>query len=336
MNDYQYNEYVGHETLKKEYKLFTFYPKGTSIDQNNESLCEHLLTSGQWVFNEQVLDNINFYLENYIPKYAAAYINSNCEGEMFIGISDDGFVKGIPYKGDLCERIIKNKIDSILGSDLLISSSDINKYIDTELIKVNTNKFKFNKSHNKIVEKYFNQKKKYRIMMDKFHEKKKSWSKIMDNYTTKLHYLLNTEKTRKQFLDYVIEQDPSNDKIINLLKSNEKFNQISGEQVARFKKDKSTVWYWLTRWKDNMTDHVKEFKPPHPPYTQRLFAINIITTLVDMIPHWLEKDDINLYLIKVTFKKPVNNIKIKYKSDIGYLSCFRNIYDDDEPYCQSY
>ena len=38
MNNYQYNEYVGHETLKKEYKLFTFYPKGTNIDQNNDKI----------------------------------------------------------------------------------------------------------------------------------------------------------------------------------------------------------------------------------------------------------------------------------------------------------
>ena len=341
MSTYKYNQYQGPETISKEYKLFTLHPKGTNIDPNDEVFAENLIKSGKWIFNQPVLDNINFYIENYLPKYTAAFLNKKSEilkGEMYFGITNDGYVQGIPYFGDINQDKIKEKVLETLKSNLLKSSSDLSKYVSVEIIKVDTTDFQLKKSHNKIIENYFFQKKKYNSSIRKYNARKKIWCRLMDYFGSKLHILLNSPQSRKQFLNYVIEKDPTNEKIINLIKSNVVFNPISGYRVHKLKNDKSTIWYWITNWKDYMSDHVKEFKPKTPTYTQRLFPMNIIITSVDMIPHWLDKSNINLYLIKFSFIKPDFDIEIKYKSifEDEYVSCFRNTYQDEEPYCHPF
>merc|ERR1711916_133367 len=151
----KYNEYKGPETIDIEYKLFTFHPRGTEVDPNDEQFAENLLTTGRWIFNKPVINNIDFYIESYLPKYTAAFLNHESEstkGEMDFGISDDGFIQGIPFKGELDEKYIFDKVDSVLKSNLLKANTDISKYVSVEISKVDTIDFQFKKSHNKIIE----------------------------------------------------------------------------------------------------------------------------------------------------------------------------------------
>ena len=78
-----------------------------------------------------------------------------------------------------------------------------------------------------------------------------------------------------------------------------------------------------------------EFRPSPPIFTHRTYPINIIVTLVDMIPQWLDKDKINLYLIKFSFEKPKKDFQIKYKQDDDYYSIYRSLDFWDEPTCQT-
>ena len=333
--DYKFNQFCGPETLSKEYKLFTFHPGGVNIDPNEESKSEDLLQSGEWIYNLSVLKNIDFYLEYYLPKYTSAFLNSESIdgiGEMFIGISNDGLVKGIPYKGSLDKNIIKEKVNNILKSDLVQSEIDISKYVKLDVIEVDNSDFKLNDEHQNLVENYFFQKKEYLSKINEYKKRKNIWCKVMMFYCDKLHNLLNKTVTRKQFLEYVIDKDPDNYNVINILKSDFIFNQNAIGNIGILKHKEKSLWYWLTKWKDDVTENIMKFRPSPPPYTQRVFAINIITTLVDMIPIWLDKADINLYLIKITFHKPEINPNIQYKFNSEYVSCYRNLFDD-EPYC---
>ena len=341
MSIYKYNDYKGPERLDMEYKLFTLHPKGTDVDPNDEHLAEKLLITAKWQFNNPVINNIDYYIDTYLPKYAAAFLNQESEpkkGEMYFGMTDDGFVQGIPYQGQLNKKRIYEKIKSVLSSDSIKADTDVSKYISVEITQIDTSDFQFTKNHNKIIENYFLQKKEYVLKKKKYQLRKYVWCKLMDYFGTRLNILLNTSASRKQFLSYVISKDPYNNKIISLLKSNKQFKPITGAQVHILKHDKTSIWYWLTRWKDEMSDHIKEFKPETPIYSHRVLPLNIIITTVDMIPHWLDKSDINLYLIKFTFSKPDYNINIKYKSDSSdsYISCYRNVFDNDEPYCHPF
>ena len=113
MSIYEYNEYKGPETIDMEYKLFTLHPKGTDVDPNDEHLAEKLLTTAKWQFNQPVINNIDYYIENYLPKYAAAFLNQESDpekGEMYFGMTDDGFVQGICCIHELVEHFVRPSI----------------------------------------------------------------------------------------------------------------------------------------------------------------------------------------------------------------------------------
>ena len=78
-----------------------------------------------------------------------------------------------------------------------------------------------------------------------------------------------------------------------------------------------------------MIDFLKEIKPTPPQgISSNLYPSSIITTAVDMIPKWIHKEKINLYLFKFKFIKPAEDIDIKYLSESFYKSCYRCNIDD--------
>jgi len=340
MSIFCYNDYNGPETVDKEYKLFTFHPRGTTIDPNDETYAEDLLRSGKWIFNEPVMENLDFYLKTYLPKYTTAFLNRCSEsenGEMYIGISDDGFIQGIPYQGEIDPELIKSKVNTILDSNLISSDYNLKEYIDVEVIKVDTTNFSFLPEHNNIIEDYFIQKEIYTQKLNKYVAKKKKWCHMMDYYGDKLHVLLNEPGSRIELLKYVVLNAPENKNLQRLLRSSYKFEQKSGDEVFTLKQDENSVWYWLTRWKDEMSDFVKTLKPQPPPgISNRIYPLNIITTIVDMIPHWINhsSNNINLFLIKISFQKPNLDLGITYKGVDGeYIYCYRST-QESGPFCQ--
>ena len=120
---------------------------------------------------------------------------------------------------------------------------------------------------------------------------------MMDYYGDKLHVLLNEPGSRLELLKYVVLNAPENKNLQRLLRSSYKFEQKSGDEVFTLKQDENSVWYWLTRWKDEMSDFVKTLKPQPPPgISNRIYPLNIITTIVDMIPHWINHSSNNINL----------------------------------------
>lgn len=338
MTQFYYNDYNGPETIHKEYKLFTLHPMGSSLDINDESYAEKLFIDGTWIYNDSVIQNLNFYLETYLPKYTTAFLNSSShtdKGEMYFGISDDGIIHGIPYKGELNKNKILDKVKEILNSDKLKTNANLKDLIDIEIIRINTTNYDKICNHNYIIENYFVQKKIYKALMNKFIKRRKKWINIMEHYSDKLYCLINNKNTRQELINYIIIKDPSKKKIIRLLKSNYVFPEKSGEEINILKNDKNDVWYWLTTWKDDMTDFVKSFKPKPPQgISNSLYPHNVITTLVEMIPKWISNNrDLNLFLIKFTFQKPKNDIIISYKGNFGeYTDCYRCLIEG-EPCC---
>jgi len=342
MPPFQYNECNGPETAQTEYKLFTFHPKGTSLDPNDESYTDNLIRSGDWVFNQQVECNLEFYLNTYIPKYTTAFLSHDSEtknGEMYFGVSDDGFIQGIPYQGELDIESIRTKVNTILDSDLIQSNYNLKDYVKTDLIKIDISDFILSLEHQKTIDDYFKYKKIYNEKLAKYLEKKKKWCQKMDYYSDRLQSLLNNIESRSALLQYIIINAPDNKKLHSLLLSSYQFTTKTGEEVCILKENKDSVWYWVTRWKDEMSEVVKPTKPHPPPgLCNRVYAHNIITTIVDMIPHWLNNssNNINLYLLKFSFQKPEVDLDIKYRGPLSnYIYCYRRMIDSG-PLCQPY
>ena len=148
---------------------------------------------------------------------------------------------------------------------------------------------------------------------------------------------MNRMETRNELIEYIKENDPTQKEVISLLESDFQFEETHGEIVAQYKKTKDNPWYWVCIWKDERVEAVKNTKPKSPGvWSNEYMPINTITTIVDMIPLWLERSNINLYLIKFTFRKPENPVDIYYKSANGqFISCYRSTFMS-EPSCLPY
>ena len=338
-SEYEYGEYNGEETLNKEYKLFTFHPNGMNFETTNIKIAEKLFISGKWDFNECVINNLNYYLDTYIPKYTTAFLNKYSKsdiGEMYFGISDDGIIQGIPYKGEFDFEMVKNKVDTILKSDKLMSSSDLSKYIDIELINVDTSSFNINNYHNTMINTYNKEKIEYYKKFNKYVKEKNKWFKKVKHYNTKLISIMNSPNTRQELIEYIKKKDSNQEKVINILNSDFIFDDIHGTDVSLFKLKKDNPWYWVCLWKDEMIDYLRPLKPKPPTnWANKYLPINSITTIVDMIPIWLNKENINLYLIKFTFRKPNIPLDISYKYGNDFISCYRSTMFS-EPLCQPF
>jgi hypothetical protein len=85
-----FNDYIGFETINKEYKEFTFNCAGINIDNK---LAEKYCYNNNFKFNEDVLENLKKYIKVYLPKYACSFWNSKIQkSKFYIGVNDFGLV----------------------------------------------------------------------------------------------------------------------------------------------------------------------------------------------------------------------------------------------------
>lgn len=357
---YSYLEDLGPETLEKEYKLFTFFPLGMRIDPNEINDNEIFLKKGVWKFNDNVIENIIFYLKNYLPKYTSAYLNSECSdyGELLIGVSDDGIVHGIPFKGFLNNdhylKIINNLFfDIINGNKGTINSfgENLKDYVKLEIIEIDQIsdsskemiKLKYENFSSIKLKEYEIEKLRYKKDLLKFKLKKKVWYDLIFKYNNRLHIMINQEETRKEIICFINRKRNivdkkykyDIDKIVSKLKlmykSSTLYKPISNKKISKFKNDPRNIWFWVTRWKDYNLDFLKEIKPCVPDsIPSNLYPVSIMTTVVDMIPSWIINENIRLFLIKIKFFKPKKEVQISWKSkqDIeNFCYSFRTVID---------
>ena len=132
-----FNDYIGNEEINKEYKEFTFNLAGLKLDNK---LAHEYCLNNVFNFNDAVILNIKKYIKSYVPLNACSTFNSNIDSKLFIGVNDDGFIKGIPYYGELPIKEIKLYIYKILSENLSNTSLDpidFNRYVKINIIKVN-------------------------------------------------------------------------------------------------------------------------------------------------------------------------------------------------------
>ena len=187
----QFNEFIGKETLSREYKEFSLFKKSLEIDiHQSEKYC----CNNKFEFNQSVISNLKRYIKEYIPKYACSFWNSGIEeSELFIGVNDYGLVKGIPYKGNINIEYINIKLKETLNHYIKSDISpyirpDIEPKIEFEIINVIPPNIPDEEVHEDYIE-YLNKKKiflkKYNDFLKKIDDWKEKYSilnlKLVDN-----------------------------------------------------------------------------------------------------------------------------------------------------------
>ena len=326
-----FNQCIGPEELCKEYKEFTFNIAGLPLDLYD---CESYCLSNIFDFNEIVLNNLNKYFRVYLPKYVSSFLNLNYSCKFYIGINDLGYVKGIPFKGELPIKTLCHEMYKIIYNNIKADNNiDFSDFIKINFIKVNFNK-EVNNTHEKFIN-YLIQKNKFYNEYKKFIKSYETWKDKLLFINKKLVDLVNSPDTRVLLINYIKSLDPTNP-VINLLLSDYKLESKSHEELLSLKDKSNNVYYWVTRWKDEYRRYIISIKPTfNIEFSLKNIPYNLIQGVSDMIPYWMNyNDNMNLYVISVDIIK--NNIPHKYKFYDNvmkkWLYCERKIFLN-QPVC---
>jgi hypothetical protein len=310
---FKYNQYLGSETLNKEYKEFTFHSAGLKIDKK---IADDYCSTNEFNFNDIVIKNIEKYIDMYLPVNACASFNSNINSCFYIGVNDDGFVKGIPYKGDLpikeIEKYIYKKLSENL-SNTSLGDIDFKKYVKINISKINHPK-KPKEKLNHEYSKYLRKKEKYKEKLEKYDEEMKDWRIRFAFVNQKLFKIINNLESRIILIEFIKNNDPASP-VIELLKTDYKEIYQPHEVVLLLKEDITSPYYWVTRWKDMM---IKKLRKERPPMIKLLpnVSINLIMNVADMLPWWIHhNEDTTLNIIKVKILSSEFGIEFSEFSD---------------------
>ncbi len=341
-----FNDYIGPEELTREYKEFTFNLTGLSIDAK---LAESYCLSNRFDFNKSTIFNLKKYIKQYVPKYTCAFINSNLDGNFYIGINDSGIVKGVPFHGlipagyitEVIRKTIRDSVIQCLSSSHTIDFDSLVKISFVKITKPPAPKTK----HNMAFIKYMIEKIVWQKEHTKFVEKMDNWRVRYLYFSQKLVDLANNFDSRQMLIQFIKSCDSSSP-IISLLQTDFQLGYLDHDEILRVKDDPLNTYYWVTKWKDYMISKLKKEKPVfNTNITIHANPQNILSNCSDMIPYWTNyNSNMNLYVIHIKFMS--SNLPFRMDKDTGnylmyiekgrFTSCYRKLLSDGEPVCEPY
>lgn len=341
-----FNDYIGDEDLYTEFKEFSFHNSDLILsNQLAESYCRDY----KFDFNSHVLKNLERYIQRYLPKYTCAFLNVNVEGTLYFGVNDFGFVKGIPFQGNIPIHTIKKRIFDIIQTNIknpFDQDFDLNKLISIDITKIN-NPPEPTKAIPQTFSNFLAKKKIHTKALNEFIKKNNKWKVRFNYFTQKLIDLVNNEESRYLLIEYIRNIDPTSN-VISMLESDYILEYKCHDEVTNVKNTPTEPYYWVCKWKDDMIRLLKKSKPvfeAHDFYP--IIPYNLIISTDEMIPYWIHNNQsMNLYLIKIKFNTLNSAFKVKTspKQHFSYLrygdnklsSCYRNILPNGDPVCSPY
>lgn len=138
---YFLDQYFGKETIVNEFKQFSF-KYNTKLYFNENEIIKILETR---IWNDKltkiVIAELNNMFKFYISKYICCFFNSKINGNLFFGINDDGFIKGIPSKLPITHKMINDMIKKNMNKYLTSDKSKID-FIIKNHVKIYIHKLK--------------------------------------------------------------------------------------------------------------------------------------------------------------------------------------------------
>lgn len=327
---------LGKETLTKEYKLFTL-----KIDEElTEKEIYFYLETGKWLSNEKVMMTLKYYFVKYLPKYISSFSNlPSKRGFFYIGVSDKGIIKGIPFKGNLDKNMLKDFLLKVCKQELYFSSSSSKKYfinnINLKLINCtptkieNVDKNWYEKdlsSYNQkkcIEENYKNYKKKISNILAS-QKKKLSEMILKDRYNfykfLKCKNVLNRKKYKHNYskFEYLdLANVPTYNELLIDIK-NKNFSHYCGEEIFLFENfskeiipnyshkiiNDIMIMYMFGRYKDFCCLSILSTKLDKPKINSGgVYPKFLLTNVEKMFPLWKKNNrNMKLYYIEIEIK----------------------------------
>ena len=169
------------------------------------------------------------------------------------------------------------------------------------------------------------------LQYNKYLEDINNWRHTHNFIAQKLVHLINNIDSRLLIKEYIQEHDPNNP-IINILDSDYKLTYKSHDEIYELKNKKNNIYYWVTKWKDEMSLKLKKNKPIYNyDNSFRSIPLNLIINC-SMVHFWTINKSVKLNMIKININSDFI-INSKYY-DFNYkkwVVCHRKITSLGEP-----
>jgi len=302
------------ESKTDEFKEFSIKQDPISFCTTEEII--ELVKTGKLVenFNDIIISNLNHYFKFYVPKYISAF--GNMKGEdpyatLYIGINDLGEITGIPFIGTLELEYLNEIKDSLKIFLAAKNLEEILSKIKFEIIKLELDTSLISDDISVILAEHIERYNAYKICYAKYVHDYKLWIDQIDRYSTKISIYFNNPEYRKEVATYMRTNTNNQDylKMADLLETDHEFETIPNYEIMEKKVDQSSIYHWITSYKDAILDQIKTFRPVKPAMhtsdidrlseTQFSILTNLRKKFID------NNSDLNYYIIKI--KIPTNN-----------------------------
>lgn len=302
------------ENLHREFKEFCFKIDLSIVFSNKEIL--EILTTGKWYskMSSLILQNINLYLVNYLPKYISCFCNANINGELYFGINDDGEITGIPSKIPLTSEIIMKMIIRNIPSYLDIPNSDLflKQNISVNIVELDVDPILLDTTEvDNIIRQYKSKVRKKNEAYRKYKIAKHKWLKRLNRYR-KLFTMINNKIIREEFVEWMVNKKIYSDKIKKELDS-EIVEIPDYNTIIQKKKDKTCMLYWLMKYKDICVEVLCNKRPKKPKHIQISRLDRILSVVTNLNGYFVKNKNINFYLVIINIKGKNIDYDVSYR-----------------------
>jgi len=280
-------------------------------------------------FNDIILLNIDHYFKFYLPKYISAFGNVRKEdnddilpeyASFYIGINDFGEITGIPFIGKIDEDHLKEMLNTI--KIFIRTENDIDELfskINIEVIELKKDISHLDDPIEKILYEYTQKHNENRKLYRDYIQKQIEWVSLIEKYTIKMATYLNDVSYRNQIADYIRSKTsvPEYLNIADQLNGNYKFTILTGLEIMEHKGDQLNVYHWLTSYKDDTIDYIKQIRPSRPHISiknnHEMYEYQFIK-LTNLRKRFITSSkDMKYYILKI-------NIPVNYKENISFCN----------------
>tara|TARA_Y100000816_G_scaffold272296_1_gene237605 strand:+ start:348 stop:1349 length:1002 start_codon:yes stop_codon:yes gene_type:complete len=324
------------ETLNNEYKEFCLKTSYDAIYSKKNIL--NILNSGKLSnnYNSLIYQSIEFYFNNYIPKYISSFLNSNNSGNIFIGINDKGENTGIPILNYMNSTIINNLFYSALYKHIL-NFYKFSKYVTIDIIPLTINtKLINNNEFNYLVTNYNKLNNSKINKLQEYYTLKQQWKNNMAKYEKKIDILLNLNYFRKQLFHFILQYS-------TLQNKNHLFSALFSNDIIYFNShDKfniNTISYWACKFKDYILNKILKNRPIKPNISIRIHPDLIFNRITPLRLLFIQNNyNIKYFIIKISVNKYQGKhiAYFKYPYSEQYNFKIRRLNNNNQPYCSNF
>lgn len=286
--------------LSAQYEQNTFLSPSLSSDKSCSA--PDLRTLIQFV-----RPSLEIALDLVFPKYLSCFCNAHCDGSLYIGVSDDLEITGIPRFEGLGVDYLKTYITRLCSKYVYCehSGTDVNTLYEVDIIEVDTRIDYISDDIAPALASYTESVMEFNDGLYEYREKYQKWALQLHQASGRLINIVNTSSLRKELITYMYDHCDSwteETKTLCACLENSRYVHFdtSYEHFGDVREDPSRIWYWVTRFKENKVKDLSFQKPKRPELCSRVHIPRRVATLADL-RYRLVKLGTEYVLIKITF-----------------------------------